>query len=150
MRTWIIGLACLILVAGLGGVTYLQRQAPRTEIAVYKTPTCGCCSKWEDHLRNAGFDVSSRIVDDVNQVKNEKGVPFSLRSCHTAIVENYVVEGHVPADSIQKLLREAPQDVRGIAVPGMPIGSPGMEGPNPEKYEVLSFGEAGEKVFARY
>ena len=150
MKTWIIGLACLAVVAGLGSAVVLQRQTPRTEITVYKSPTCGCCSKWEDHLRKAGFEVSSRVVDDVDKVKGENGVPTSLHSCHTAVVGGYVVEGHVPADAIQKLLREAPRGVNGIAVPGMPIGSPGMEGPNPESYQVLSFGEGGEKVFAQY
>ena len=117
-------------------------------IQVYKSPTCGCCSKWVDHMRYAGFEVEASNVRDVGVYKREYGLPPQLASCHTGIVEGYVVEGHVPADDVIRVLKEKPA-IKGIAVPGMPIGSPGMEGPNPDRYETLSFDANGEiEVFA--
>ena len=118
-------------------------------VKVYKSPTCGCCSKWIDHLRSNGFEVQATDLPDVNPLKHENGVPRRLRSCHTAFVGGYVVEGHVPAADVRRLLEERPE-ISGIAVPGMPIGSPGMEGPNPEHYEVLSFGAGGTDGFAEH
>jgi len=112
-------------------------------VTVYKTPTCGCCGRWIDHMEENGFQVSSENIDDVGPIKQENGVPPELRSCHTAIVAGYVIEGHVPAEDVFKLLREKP-DVVGISVPGMPIGSPGMEGPNAQPYRVLSFDRNGD------
>jgi len=123
--------------------------AEPTEVQVYKTPTCGCCAKWVDHLRDNGFSVSVTELKDVTPIRLENGVPRRLASCHTAIVEGYIVEGHVPAEDIRRLLDERPK-VSGLAVPGMPIGSPGMEGPNPVRYEVLSFGADGTRVFAKH
>ena len=117
-------------------------------VLVYKTPTCGCCNGWVDHMREAGFTVDARDVTDIMSVKRDGGVPVSMSSCHTALIDGYVVEGHVPADQVKRLLAERPE-VAGIAVPGMPIGSPGMEGRNPKPYQVLSFTQAGEaEVFA--
>lgn len=112
------------------------------EIVVYKTPTCGCCSDWVDHVRAAGFRVTTHDLPSLTQVKAEHGVPNELASCHTSVVEGYTVEGHVPADVIRRLLAERPEVV-GIAVPGMPMGSPGMEGPYKQPYEVYSFDENG-------
>jgi hypothetical protein len=124
--------------------------AAATEIAVYKSPTCGCCSKWVRHLEANGFRVKSYDVKDVNSYKDRYGVPVTLGSCHTAIVDGYVVEGHVPAADIKRLLAERPA-IKGIAVPGMPAGSPGMEGPVTDRYDVLSFDANGEtKTFARH
>jgi len=123
--------------------------AETTEIQVYKTPTCGCCAKWVDHLRDNGFTVSVTDLKDVTPIKLENGVPRRLASCHTAIAEGYIVEGHVPAVALRRLLDERPK-VSGLAVPGMPIGSPGMEGPNPERYQVLSFGAGGTRVFSEH
>jgi hypothetical protein len=121
-----------------------------TEIEVYKSPTCGCCSKWVRHLEANGFSVKAYDVQDVNSYKDRFGVPASLGACHTAVVEGYVVEGHVPAADIKRLLAERPA-IKGIAVPGMPAGSPGMEAPVAEKYDVLSFDAKGEtKTFARH
>lgn len=121
-----------------------------TEISVYKSPTCGCCSKWVRHLEANGFTVKAYDVKDVNSYKDRYGVPVPLGACHTAVVDGYVVEGHVPASDIKRLLAERPS-IKGIAVPGMPAGSPGMEGPVTEKYEVLSFDANGEtKTFARH
>ena len=117
-------------------------------IVVYKTAACGCCNGWVEHLEAAGFPVDARNVTDIMSVKRDGGVPVSMSSCHTAIVDGYVVEGHVPADQVKRLLAERP-DIAGIAAPGMPIGSPGMEGPGAKPYQVLSFTRDGQAaVFA--
>lgn len=117
-------------------------------VLVYKTPTCGCCNGWIEHLEAAGFTVDARDVRDIMTVKRDAGVPTPMSSCHTAIVDGYVVEGHVPAEHVERLLAERPEVV-GIAVPGMPVGSPGMEGPNAQPYQVLSFTADGQAaVFA--
>ena len=108
------------------------------EITVYKSQYCGCCTKWVDHLKEAGFSIDVREVDDLGSVKNRLGVPRQYGSCHTAVVDGYWVEGHVPVDLIQRLLQERPENIAGITVPGMPLGSPGMAGPNPMEYKVLS------------
>lgn len=118
-----------------------------SDFVVYKSPTCGCCTGWVEHLREAGHEVETVDVADPAQLQGMKrggGVPADLGSCHTAVVEGYTIEGHVPAESIERLLRERP-DIKGLAVPGMPIGSPGMEGPNPQRYEVIAFTEDGER-----
>jgi hypothetical protein len=112
-------------------------------VTVYKSPTCGCCGKWIAHLRAAGFTVVAHDTDDMSGVRGSLGVPFRLGSCHTARVGNYVIEGHVPADLIQKLLAEHPALV-GLAVPGMVTGSPGMEGPGAEPYNVVAWDRAGK------
>ena len=119
-------------------------------ILVYKTPTCGCCEGWVAHLEAAGFTVDARDVNatDLMKTKQDGGVPTQMSSCHTAIIDGYVVEGHVPVDQIVRLLAERP-DVAGIAVPGMPAGSPGMESSSPRPYQVLSFTHDGQAaVFA--
>lgn len=122
---------------------------PGTEMVVYKTPTCGCCELWIDHADAAGFTVVTKDVTDLRPLKAEHGVTPELSSCHTALVEGYVIEGHVPADVIAKMLDERP-DIRGLAVPGMPIGSPGMEGGTPEPYDVVAFDRDGNtSVYAR-
>lgn len=111
--------------------------APADTVVLYKTPTCGCCRLWGDHMAGEGFAVVSRDVTDLQAVKDSLGVPASAASCHTSTVGGYVVEGHVPADQVRRLLRERP-DARGIAVAGMPIGSPGMEqGSRRDPYDVL-------------
>ncbi|MDH5184391.1 MAG: DUF411 domain-containing protein [Gammaproteobacteria bacterium] len=109
------------------------------EITVYKSPTCGCCKKWITHLEDNGFDVTAKNVADVNPYKAENGLPPVLASCHTALVDGYVIEGHVPADDIKRLLKEKPA-ISGLAVPGMPTGSPGMEqGAHKDRYDVVAF-----------
>jgi len=120
------------------------------KVLVYLTPTCGCCAKWVEHLKAAGFDVQTTQVPDVDPVKKEHNVPEKLWSCHTALVGPYAVEGHVPAAAIQRLLRERPS-VAGIAVAGMPMGSPGMEhGDHKEPFDIVSFTCCGDiKLFAR-
>ncbi len=111
-------------------------------VQVFKSATCGCCIRWISHLQEHGFKVTATDVGDMSKVKVENGVPPQLYSCHTALIDGYVIEGHVPAADIMLLLAERSK-VSGLAVPGMPIGSPGMEGPNPEAYEVFSFDDSG-------
>jgi len=125
------------------------QQHNATPILVYASPSCGCCDKWMKHLEANGFLVSKEPVSDVTPIKQKYGVPQHLWSCHTAIVEGYVIEGHVPADVIRKMLAERPA-FAGLAVPGMPNGSPGMEGATKDRYEVISFARStGEtKVYA--
>ncbi len=115
----------------------------KPEMVVYKTPACGCCDKWVAHLQDNDFDVEVNLVSETGSVRSRFGVPHRLASCHTAIVENYWVEGHVPADLIHKLLTEQPEGIKGIAAPGMPQGSPGMESPNPSRYQILSVNDEG-------
>lgn len=116
-------------------------------VTVYKSPTCGCCSDWVEHMREAGFEVEAHDVNDLHEVKARLGVRPQHQSCHTATVGDYVIEGHVPADLVQKLLKEQPQ-VSGLAVPGMPRGSPGMEMPDGTKdaYDVIAFTTDGESA----
>lgn len=128
--------------AGLSGVVAAQKYAPAPVVQVYKSPTCGCCSKWIDHLRQHGFTVTATDLPDVSEIKKQHSVPGELSSCHTALVGGYIVEGHVPAPDVLRLLKVRPA-VAGLAVPRMPIGSPGMEGANPERYDVLSFDRQG-------
>lgn len=113
-------------------------------MTVYKTPTCGCCKNWVEHVQQAGINVEVHDLPDLTEIKNEAGVPADARSCHTAIVDGYAIEGHVPAAAIKRLLQERPA-VAGLAVPGMPVGSPGMEVPGqaPDRYDVIAFQRDG-------
>ena len=125
-------------------------QAPAPEVSLYKDPDCGCCSKWAEHMQRNGFRVKAHDVRDLAPIKSKQRVPEALGSCHTAIVAGYTVEGHVPADAVRRLLRERPAGVIGLAVPGMPLGSPGMESPTPQRYEILAFDAKGaSRVFER-
>lgn len=149
----------------------LVSKKPLSHITMFKSPTCGCCAKWAQHLRDNGFSVKEIGARSMAEVKRGAGITSKLRSCHTAIVEAsdahkasasdmpeglkrkvYIIEGHVPAKEIKRLLTEKP-DIKGLAVPGMPIGSPGMEAPDGrmEKYDVLSFDDEGNTaVFESY
>src|SRR5688572_1526919 len=120
-------------------------------ITVYKSPTCGCCGKWVDHVRAAGYQVKTIDVDDVTPFKQKYGVPLDLASCHTGVVDGYAIEGHVPADVIDRLLKEKPKGARAIAVPGMPLGSPGMEVPGrKDAYNVILIDAKGKRsVYAK-
>lgn len=109
---------------------------------VYKDANCGCCKLWVEHLEKNGFKVEVMDLPDLSAVKAKYGVGQELQSCHTGIVGDYTVEGHVPADLIHKMLKEKPA-IAGLAVPGMPMGSPGMEGATKERYDVLTFDRAG-------
>ena len=121
-------------------------------IVVYKSPTCGCCNKWVDHIEENGFVAVTHDLDNasIETTKRTLGVPAGRVSCHTATVGGYTIEGHVPADLIRRLIAENPRGVRGLAVPGMPMGSPGMEGIISQQYDVLSFDEQGNvEVYER-
>ncbi|MGE0563539.1 MAG: DUF411 domain-containing protein [Pseudolabrys sp.] len=123
--------------------------AAAPSITVHKDPNCGCCGGWVEHLRASGFTAQVIETAEVNRVKARLGVPGDLAACHTAEIGGYVIEGHVPADAITKLLAARP-NVRGLAVPGMPAGSPGMGG-DPETYDVIAFEVGGKtRVFGRY
>lgn len=138
----------LVLFLSAATGTTLAQTYPVVE--VFKSPTCGCCGKWVEHLRSNGFKVNARDVTDVNAERKRLGMPDRYSSCHTASVGGYLVEGHVPATDIQRLLKEKPKAV-GIAVPAMPPGSPGMESPKPVSYETLLVQKDGSnQVFARH
>ena len=112
-------------------------------VSAYRSPACGCCKGWLDHLRQAGFTVKDYLTSNLASVKQRYGVPPQLQSCHTARIGGYTVEGHIPVSALQRLLKERPK-VAGIAVPGMPLGSPGMESPfKKERYTVFTFTESG-------
>ena len=135
--------------AAAAGAAELPRK-PGTKMHVYKSPTCGCCAKWVDYLRRDGFEVSVQDLTDLNPIKVKYGVAPRLASCHTAVVDGYVVEGHVPASDIWRLLSERPAVV-GLTAPGMPQFSPGMRSEVPRGYDVLSFDQHGTvKLFSRY
>ena len=140
-----------LLGALAAGVALPARAQALPVVNVVKTPTCGCCNGWIAHMRQAGFRVQTRDVPDTTPFARRLGVPDDLRSCHTASIGGYAVEGHVPAADIRRLLRERPQ-AAGIAVPGMPVGSPGMEmGNRRQSYQTILFTRAGRQtVFARH
>ena len=124
------------------------RSAPAV-LSVYMSRSCGCCGEWVKHLRASGFEVNAQYVDDVAAWKRRLGVPEALWSCHTGIVGGYVLEGHVPAADIRRLLAER-SALKGLAVPGMPVGAPGMEQGAPEPYATIAFGKEGTRIFARH
>ncbi|HEV8123326.1 MAG TPA: DUF411 domain-containing protein [Gemmatimonadales bacterium] len=123
--------------------------SPPHEITVWKSPSCGCCGAWVAYMREHGFKVTVVDMNDVSPVKRQHKVPETLWSCHTAVVDGYVIEGHVPAPDIERLLREHP-NVAGLAVPGMVTGSPGMESGRAQAYDVVSFGDAKTQVYAHH
>jgi hypothetical protein len=147
-RRWFLG---MLLGLPIASPPFPSLAQPLPKVTVTKDPNCGCCGAWIDHLRASGFIVDVIDSGDVNRLKARLGVPRDLASCHTAEVAGYVIEGHVPADAIKRLLLERPS-AKGLAVPGMPVGSPGMEveGAAPETYEVVLFGGTSRKTFARY
>lgn len=144
-------LAGLLAVAGLSGVAGPVFAASQTKrITVHKTPWCGCCVKWAAHLEEAGFTVETREHEDLAPLKAELGVPAALESCHTAVIGGYVIEGHVPAAEVARLLEERPE-ATGLAVPGMPAGSPGMEmDGRRDAYAVILFSRDREEIYASY
>jgi hypothetical protein len=152
MKVTIFALVMMTAAAG----TAAQRPRPAAEkpalMAVYKTPTCGCCSKWVEHMKQNGFTVNVTDMNDVSPIKTKHGVPSTAQSCHTAIVNGYVIEGHVPAADVKRMLKEKPA-IAGLALPGMPSGSPGMEIPGVQSpgYQVLSFDKRGAtRVYAKH
>lgn len=145
------------VLAGLAGVPFLLATARSSaagalpKMVVFKDPSCGCCAEWVDHVRAAGFAADVVESAEMNAHKLRLRVPPALASCHTAEVGGYVIEGHVPSAEIVRLLSELPT-ATGLAVPGMPVGSPGMEvaGMAPDAYDVVLFGPGGQSTFARY
>jgi hypothetical protein len=146
-----------VALAASFGIVWAQRQSASAQAAsplveVYKSPTCGCCSNWVEHMRANGFTVRTTDLNDLTRIKAAHSVPVPVQSCHTALVNGYVVEGHVPAADVQRMLKEKPA-IAGIAVGGMPMGSPGMESPyvKAESYDVMSFDKSGTtRVFAKH
>ena len=131
-----------------------QKSIDIPKVVSYRSASCGCCKKWVNHLQDNGLKVVDNVVEDVSVIKNQYQIPNNLRSCHSAQIDNYTIEGHVPIESINKLFREKP-NINGIAVPGMPLGSPGMEmhshqshSHDYENYKVVSFSKTGKtKIF---
>lgn len=153
-REWLaraIGGAAVLAVAGPAGLAGASITPPATLVTVHKDRSCQCCEKWVTHMRASGFKVVVRDEADIDAVKDQLGVPAGVRSCHTALVGGYLVEGHVPATDVRRLLGTRARVV-GLAVPGMPSGTPGMEGPRgAERYEVVSFDARGQtKLFAKH
>ena len=130
----------------------LQRSTAEAEspaILVHKDPNCSCCAGWVQHLKDAGFAVRVEETTNLQPIRKRLGVPADLAACHTAEVDRYVLEGHVPAAAVRQLLEQRPTAI-GLAVPGMPVGSPGMEGRTPQRYEVVLFGANGRQSFMRF
>lgn len=173
-KTYIATFAVCAIITAAGIVAFTQLQEPTTnvtaiagvtntsadvavdvpegrKIVVYKSPTCGCCKNWITYLEDAGYEVEFHDEEDMAMVKAKYGVPGRAQSCHTGIIDGYVIEGHVPVADIERLLTEK-LDVAGIATPGMPIGSPGMEvGDQKDPYDVVAFKTTGEvAVFASH
>ncbi|MGQ0793511.1 MAG: DUF411 domain-containing protein [Deltaproteobacteria bacterium] len=140
-------LAALLVIAGVVSIAAADEpQKPQAKplITVYKSPKCGCCSKWVEYMRKNGFEVVANNTSEMAQIKAKYGVPSGFGSCHTSLVDGYVVEGHVPVHVVERLLKERPK-VAGITVPDMPMGSPGMEGEYNESYEVFTFDASGKR-----
>ena len=136
---------------GMGGSACAQTR-PSRNLTVFKTPTCACCDAWIAHMRQAGFTTTITVLPSLQSVRSSRGMPDALASCHTGLIDGYLVEGHVPAPDVIRLLTERPAAV-GVAVPGMPLGSPGMESPKGRKepYDTLLVLRSGaSRVFARH
>lgn len=148
-RDFLIGAMQALAALALAGTAAASEALPK--MTVTRDPNCGCCGAWFEHIKAAGFAVDVVQVDDVMPLKGKLGVPEALMSCHTAEIGGYVVEGHVPAAAVKRLLIERPKAI-GIAVAGMPVGSPGMEVPGqaPQAYEIAIFSVGKEDIFARY
>ena len=142
---WSVAAAVILI----GAMLIYQKSSVAADVVVYKSASCGCCNSWIRHMKQNGFTTEAYNSTDMQLVKKEIGVPSKLASCHTAVVGGYVIEGHVPADVIARLLKEKPA-IKGLSTPGMPMGSPGMEGPRKEPYNVVSFDENGKtSIYAR-
>jgi hypothetical protein len=122
------------------------------EMTVYRSPSCGCCGMWVEHAQKHGFKIEDIKTDEMEALKQKHNIPEELASCHTTIIDGYVMEGHIPADDIKRFLTEKPENMVGLAVPGMPIGTPGMEAKDiKQPFQVLAFNDKGEvEVFNEY
>ena len=143
-RRRVLGIAASALV-----VPAFSAVAQTPAILVDKDPNCSCCTGWVRHLKDAGFAVTAQETTDLQPVRKRLGVPADLAACHTAEVDGYVLEGHVPATAVRRLLAERPTAI-GLSVPGMPAGSPGMEGGTPQRYDVILFGATGRQPFMQF
>jgi hypothetical protein len=110
---------------------------------MFKNPGCACCDQWAEHMAQNGFTLESSPTSRMNELKAHLGIPEQVKGCHTSVIDGLIVEGHVPADLVQRVLRERPEGIVGVAVPGMPMGSPGMEGPRKDDYPVVLFDSSG-------
>jgi hypothetical protein len=143
-------LIAILTIALLFNSSNLHADSTLPIATVYKSPTCGCCGKWISHLEANGFKVTAKNSDNLSAIKQQLGIQPQYQSCHTAQIGNYIVEGHVPAADIKRMLAEQP-DIDGLAVPGMPMGSPGMEGAKKDNYDVLAIKQGSNpKVFNSY
>jgi hypothetical protein len=151
IKTLSLGASFLVLALTTGAARpSVEATSKEPTITVYKDANCGCCKSWIEHLIKHGYHVDAKDSPDMTEIKKSLGVPDGLTSCHTAVVNGYLIEGHVPAADIARLLKTKPK-IAGLAVPGMPMGSPGMEGPRTQRYQVFSFDKAGKtKIFASY
>jgi hypothetical protein len=151
IRTFTLGASFLALALTTGAARpAVGTTEKKPVITVYKDANCGCCKSWIEHLVKHGYRVDAKDSPDLTEIKRTLGVPERLEACHTAVVNGYLIEGHVPAADIARLLKEKPK-VAGLAVPGMPMGSPGMEGLRTQSYQVLTFDKTGKtEVFASY
>lgn len=140
--------ALAVLAGGLAAYSQ-SAGAQALAIVVHKDPNCGCCTKWVRHLTDANFAVTTQETSTLPAVRARLGVPSDLAACHTAEIGGYVIEGHVPAAAVRRLLESRPAAI-GLAVPGMPAGSPGMESATPRKYDVILFGTSGRQPFMRF
>ncbi|WP_100753747.1 DUF411 domain-containing protein [Vibrio salilacus] len=135
----------------LAALAVLSGQAMATDVLNHKSPYCGCCSDWTKHMQEAGFNVEEKLHDNMNPIKQKLGITPELASCHTAEIDGYVFEGHVPAQDIKAFLANPPRNAQGLAVPGMPMGSPGMEyGDKQDEYSVYAFNQQGQMFEYRH
>lgn len=143
---------CLLAVTGILAAPGLLHGAQGPRLEVWRDPNCGCCGGWVEHIRRDGFVVQDNVVPSVAPFRRMLGTPPDLLSCHAARVEGFVLEGHVPAPAVRRLLAARPAGIRGIAVPAMPVGSPGMEVPGqaPDTYDVIAFGDGPHQTFMRF
>jgi hypothetical protein len=139
----------ILIAAVAAAFLYSGAAAAQTKIMVYKSPWCGCCGSYIAHLKENGFDVTVRKVEDMGNVKRMMRVPEAMESCHTAVVGGYIVEGHVPIAAIERLMAEKP-DIIGISLPGMPLGSPGMNGEKAAPFQIYAITKDGPKLFMEY
>ena len=148
---WIV-ISTLSLLAGCDTADDQDRIAMRSTMIVYKSPTCGCCEKWVDHMEQVGFTIKVEDRQDLSVVKSQHNISSEIQSCHTAVIDGYFFEGHVPADDVKRLLTEKPADAAGLLVPGMPVGSPGMEmDGRHDPYQVMLVTKQGEiRIYSQH
>lgn len=146
----LVGVLAVVAFVGFRAGDWSAASGAPIKVVMYQNPACGCCGEWAKHMEREGFEVEIQKTAELNRIKEREGITAETAACHTAIVDGYVVEGHVPVRDVKRLLLERP-DVLGITVPGMPAGSPGMEGPRSDSFDVLTFDKDGKTaVYASY